>query len=446
MQDIQLNSKWNSCLDFIHDNVEQEIYNTWFSGIIPLTYQNNCLTLQVKSNFVCEYLEDTYAELLSAAICKYFGNNTNLEYEVLIDKGSSSSKGTIKTDAQQQNIAENGTMLYRNYLFDNFIEGQSNKLARTASLAVAEKPGTTSFNPLFLCGSSGVGKTHLATAIGHRVQQLDPTKKVIYVSAHLFHAQYVSAALNNNTYNFISWYQDFDVLIIDDIQELINKEKTQNTFFHIFNNLHLNQKQIIMTSDRLPKDMLGMEERLITRFKWGLVAQIDQPDFNLRRDILAYHIKKDGIKISNELIDYMATNIQGSVRDLEGVLTSLLAHSIICGNEINKELIDKVIGNNSAITKKELTIDSILDTVCHYYDIDVKDIQTKSRKREIVQARQICMYIAKQHLDLSLSQIGAYIGGRDHATVLHACNTVKDQVAVDKSFRNDLEKIESKLL
>ncbi|MCQ2052118.1 MAG: chromosomal replication initiator protein DnaA [Bacteroidaceae bacterium] len=440
MNKEQLSCLWNQCLDFIKDNIEIQAFNTWFTPVVPLKMEDGTLTLEVPSSFICEYIEANYADLLGLTLTKYFGENINLEYQVIVDKG------TVKIDQpQHQSASDYETMLYPNYHFNNFIEGQSNKLARIASMTVAEKPGQTSFNPLFLFGTSGVGKTHLATAIGHKVLELYPEKKVVYVSAHLFHAQFVDATLKNKQFDFIKWYQDFDVLIIDDIQEFIGKDKTQNSFFHIFNHLHLNQKQIIMTSDRLPKDMLGMEERLITRFKWGLVAQIENPDFQLRKDIITYRINKDGINIDQDVVDYMAKNIHGSVRDIEGTLVALLANSTICGREIDRNLVDNILGSTELNSQKELTIEQIMDTVCSFYSLEISQIQTKSRKREVVQARQICMYIAKKYLDFSLSQIGTYIGGRDHATVLHACNTVKDQIMVDKIFRSDLQKIEESL-
>lgn len=440
MNKEQLSCIWSQCLDFIKDNIENQAFNTWFTPIVPSKMENNTLTLEVPSSFICEYIEAHYTDLLESALTRFFGENIELEYNVIVDKGS------IKVDQpQHQSTSDFDTMLYPNYHFNNFIQGESNRLARIASMTVAEKPGQTSFNPLFLFGTSGVGKTHLATAIGHKVLELDPDKKVIYVSAHLFHAQFVDATLKNKQFDFIKWYQNFDVLIIDDIQELINKDKTQNSFFHIFNHLLLNNKQIVMTSDRMPKDMLGMEERLITRFKWGLVAQIEKPDYQLRKDIITYRIKKDGISIDQDVIDYMAKNISGSVRDIEGTLVALLANSTICGREIDRNLVDSILGCTNNNSQKELTIEQIMDTVCTFYSLEISQIQTKSRKREVVQARQICMHIAKKYLDLSLSQIGTYIGGRDHATVLHACNTVKDQIGVDKFFRSDLQKIEESL-
>ncbi|MBO7248072.1 MAG: chromosomal replication initiator protein DnaA, partial [Bacteroidaceae bacterium] len=291
----------------------------------------------------------------------------------------------------------------------------------------------------------GVGKTHLLNAIGMKVKELHPDKRVLYVSSHLFHIQYIDAIRSNNINDFIHFYQTIDVLIIDDMQELSGFPKTTNTFFHIFNHLHQNRKQLIMSCDRHPKDLKDIEERMITRFKWGLVTELEKPDLKLRKDILRDKTSRDGLVVNDEVIDYAAENITGSVRDLEGFIASLMAHSTFYNKEINLELTQDILNKNSKKEEKPITIESIINTVCDYYDVDIDAIQTKSRKHEVVQVRQISMYLAKKHLDFSTSKIGAYIGKRDHATVLHACNMVKDQLQVDKNFRKDMENIESSL-
>jgi chromosomal replication initiator protein len=336
-------------------------------------------------------------------------------------------------------------MLNTKYSFSNFIEGYSNKMARIAGETIAQNPGSTSFNPLFIHGSSGVGKTHLLNAIGMKVKELHPDKRVLYVSSHLFHIQYIDAIRSNNINDFIHFYQTIDVLIIDDMQELSGFPKTTNTFFHIFNHLHQNRKQLIMSCDRHPKDLKDIEERMITRFKWGLVTELEKPDLQLRKNILKDKTSRDGLVVNDEVIDYAAENIAGSVRDLEGFIASLMAHSTFYNKEINLELTKEILNKNSKKEEKPITIESIINTVCEYFDVDVDAIQTKSRKHEVVQVRQISMYLAKKHLDFSTSKIGAYIGKRDHATVLHACNMVKDQLQVDKNFRKDMENIESSL-
>lgn len=460
----ELKEKWSGCLEFIRDNVTPSIFNTWFAEIKPLKLEDGELTIQVPSAFVYEYLEDNYLNIIRAAITKAIGKGTKLMYSVLTDKSNDFSvelsstnstlsqfKDTVKADNKSPEIIDTpqvqdlDSMLNPNYGFDNFIEGYSNKLARTAGETVASNPANSSFNPLFIYGSSGVGKTHLVNAIGIKVKELFPDKRVLYVSAHLFYVQYVDSVRNNTTNDFIHFYQTIDVLIIDDIQELSGYAKTQNTFFHIFNHLHLNHKQLIMTSDRPPKDLKDLEERLITRFKWGLVAELEKPNLELRRDILKDKTRRDGLKFPENVINCIADSVTDSVRDLEGIIVSLMAHSTIYNKEIDLELARSILSKTNYKEEKPITIDAIIQKVCDYYNIEPNTIHTKSRKHEVVQVRQISMYFAKKYLDYSTSKIGAFIGKRDHATVLHACNMVKDQLEVDKNFKVDLDNIESSL-
>ena len=438
MTGIELKNQWSLCLDFIRDNVSKVVFDTWFSIVEPVSLENGDLTIQVPSPFVYEYLEQNYLDVLRSAIIKVFGKGTELVYNILTDKennlsqnvSSANTLSNIKGTAEMGNKAPSQTdaplvqdlnpQLDPNYSFENYVEGISNKLARTAGETIALNPASTAFNPLFIYGSSGVGKTHLATAIGRKVKELHPEKRVLYVSAHLFMVQYTDAARNNAVNDFIHFYQSIDVLIIDDMQEMAGYTKTQNTFFHIFNYLHLNHKQLIMTSDRAPKDMKDLEERLITRFKWGLVAELERPDLNLRKDILRDKTRRDGITFPEPVIDYIADKVRDNVRDLEGVIVSLMAYSTIYGREVDLNLTHEVIDKNQHHEQKPITIESIISKVCDYYNIDESSVQSKSRKHEIVQARQISMYLAKKYLDFSTSKIGAYIGKRDHATVLHA--------------------------
>ena len=464
MTGTELKNQWSLCLDFIHDNVSEAVFDTWFSVVEPVSLENGELTIQVPSPFVYEYLEQNCLNVIKAALTKIFGKGTALVYSILTDKEnninqsvssantlSNNIKGTADTGNKAPSVAEAplvqdlNPQLDPNYSFENFVEGVSNKLARTAGETIALNPASTAFNPLFIYGSSGVGKTHLVTAIGRKVKELHPEKRVLYVSAHLFMVQYTDAARNNAVNDFIHFYQSIDVLIIDDMQELAGYTKTQNTFFHIFNNLHLNHKQLIMTSDRPPKDMKDLEERLITRFKWGLVAELERPDLNLRKDILRVKTRRDGIVFPEPVIDYIADKIRDNVRDLEGVIVSLMAYSTIYGKEVDLNLTHEVIDKSQHHEQKPITIESIIAKVCDYYNIEEASVQSKSRKHEIVQARQICMFLAKKYLDYSTSKIGAYIGKRDHATVLHACNMVRDQIQVDKNFKADMENIESGL-
>lgn len=457
-----LNTKWNSCLAIIKDNVSEATFNTWFADIKPIKYEGNTLTIQVKSNFVYEFLEGNFVDLLRSTLFKVMGKGTQLMYSVLTDKdnnlsmevgtenystkgsGNSGNSGNNTPKAMQEVVQELDPMLISRYTFENYVEGISNRLSRSVALSVADKPGRA-FNPLFIHGSSGVGKTHLVNAIGVRIKELHPQLRVLYVSAHLFQVQYTDSILQKNFNDFMRFYQSIDVLIIDDIQEFAGLQKTQNAFFHIFNHLHLNGKQLIMTSDRSPAQLQGMEERLITRFKWGMTAEIEKPDLELRKNILRNKIHKDGLKFPEEVISYIAENVNASIRDLEGIVVSIMAHSTINNSDIDINLARRIVGDFSNYEKKTITIDEIIKTVADYYGVEVSAINTRSRKREVVLVRQVAMFLAKKHLDLSTSKIGQYVGNRDHATVLHACKTVTNLADTDKQFRTELNEIDQAL-
>ena len=331
------------------------------------------------------------------------------------------------------------------YNFDNYFEGTSNRLVRTAGEQIAENPGRTAFNPLFVYGPSGVGKTHLCNAIGARIRERHPEKRVLYVSAHLFLLQYTDSVRNNKSNDFLSFYQNIDVLIMDDIQELVGMGKTQNTFFHIFNHLHQLGKQLILTSDKAPVDLEGMEDRLITRLKWGLTAELSRPDLELRKKILQSKISNDGIVIPDEVFNFIVANVTENVRDLEGVVVSLMANSVINNRDIDLPLAKHVVGQAVRIEKQKISVEGIQETVCNYFHIEQAAVQTNSRKKEIVNARQVTMYLANKYTDKSLSAIGKIVGKRDHATVLHSCKTVKDQLETNKTFRSSIEEIEQML-
>lgn len=454
-----LNTKWNSCLAIIKDNVSEATFNTWFADIKPIKYEGNTLTIQVKSNFVYEFLEGNFVDLLRSTLFKVMGKGTQLMYSVLTDKDNnlsmevgtenystkgSGNSGNNTPKAMQEVVQELDPMLISRYTFENYVEGISNRLSRSVALSVADKPGRA-FNPLFIHGSSGVGKTHLVNAIGVRIKELHPQLRVLYVSAHLFQVQYTDSILQKNFNDFMRFYQSIDVLIIDDIQEFAGLQKTQNAFFHIFNHLHLNGKQLIMTSDRSPAQLQGMEERLITRFKWGMTAEIEKPDLELRKNILRNKIHKDGLKFPEEVISYIAENVNASIRDLEGIVVSIMAHSTINNSDIDINLARRIVGDFSNYEKKTITIDEIIKTVADYYAVEVSAINTRSRKREVVLVRQVAMFLAKKHLDLSTSKIGQYVGNRDHATVLHACKTVTNLADTDKQFRTELNEIDQAL-
>lgn len=358
---------------------------------------------------------------------------------------TTAAKPQVKEVPQQPLVTQLDSHLKGDYNFETFIEGESNKLSRSVAEAVALNPAKTIFNPLFIYGASGVGKTHLVNAIGTKIKELYPDKRVLYVSAHLFQVQYTDSVRNNTVNDFINFYQTIDVLIIDDIQEFAGVTKTQNTFFHIFNHLHQNGKQLILTSDRSPVLLQGVEERLITRFKWGMVAELEKPTVELRRDILRNKIRRDGLQFPPEVVDYIAENVSDSVRDLEGIIISIMAHATIYNRDIDLELAQRIVKKVTHNENKPVTIDDILRVVCTHYGLESNAIHTKSRKRDVVQARQVAMYLAKTYTDLSTAKIGNLIGNRDHATVLHACKTIKALKDVDKAFQTEMDEIQAEL-
>lgn len=448
--DSHLIEKWNKCLEIIRDNVSEANYATWFADIKPIRYEDSVLTIQVKSNYVCEHLDENYVGLLRSTLYKVMGNGTKLMYSILTDKDNnlsveigtdnynSGSNAPVTAGAPAQEL---DSMLINRYTFDNFVEGVSNRLSRAVGVSVANSPGRV-FNPLFIYGASGVGKTHLINAIGAKIKELHPELRVLYVSAHLFQVQYTDSILQKKFNDFMKFYQSIDVLIIDDIQEFAGLQKTQTAFFHIFNHLHLNGKQLIMTSDRTPAQLQGMEERLITRFKWGMTAEIEKPDFELRKNILRNIIRKDGLKFPDEVISYIAEHTNASIRDLEGTVVSIMAHSTINNADIDLNLARRILGNVSQCEKHTITIDEIIKKVADYYGVEIESLNTRSRKREVVLVRQVAMFFSKRYLDMSTSKIGQYIGKRDHATVLHACKTITNLAETDKQFRNELNEID----
>ncbi len=469
------NNVWENCLKIIKDNVPFISYRTWFEPIVPIKLDNDILTIQVPSPFFYEYLEEQYIDILRKTLRKELGAGAKLEYSVVVDNNLSTNNKpyTVKLPTNQNNNLKNRPIaassfhddsaiknpfvipgiqklnidpqLKQDNTFDNFIEGECNRLARSASYAVAQKPGGTAFNPLMLYGNSGLGKTHLAQAIGIEVKERFPEKIVLYVNANKFQTQFSEATRNNNRNDFLHFYQMIDVLIIDDVQEFAGKEKTQETFFHIFNHLHQTGKQLILTSDKPPIELKGLEQRLLSRFKWGLTADLQIPDFETRMNILRKKIYKDGIDIPEEVLEYIASHINSNVRELEGALISLLAQATLNRKEINIDLAIKMINKLVKCSVREITIDYISKTVCDYFNLPIDSLGVKTRKRETVQARQIAMYFSKSMTKSSLASIGSQIGGKDHATVLHACRTVANLKDTDKNFKVYLDEIENRL-
>jgi chromosomal replication initiator protein len=467
-------SVWKNCLSFIKDNIQPQAYKTWFEPIVAIKLSDLSLSIQVPSKFFYEWLEEHYVKILKVALTKELGDQAKLVYIIKMEntygnnqpfteKIPSTNRSAIKS--QQANIPlKNKNPELKNpfvipgirnvkiesqlnpvYSFENFLEGDSNRLARNAGIAVANKPGGTSFNPLLVFGGVGLGKTHLAHAIGVDVKDKYPEKTVLYISAEKFTQQYIESVKKNNRNDFIHFYQIIDVLIIDDVQFLSGKSGTQDVFFHIFNHLHQNGKQVILTSDKAPVDMQDIEQRLLSRFKWGLSAELQKPDFETRVSIVKNKLYRDGVEMSDEVIDYIAKNIKTNVRELEGAIISLIAQSSFNKKEITlglaKEIVEKFVKN----TKREVSIDYIQKVVSDYFQMDIDTLQSKTRKRHIVQARQLAMFFAKKFTKASLASIGSQIGQRDHATVLHACKTVDNLSSTDKQFRKYVEDLTKKL-
>ncbi|WP_163323712.1 chromosomal replication initiator protein DnaA [Draconibacterium mangrovi] len=467
-------SAWEKCLNVIKDNVPSSSFKTWFEPIEPVKLENKVLTIQVPSAFFYEYLEEQFIDILRKTLRMVLGTGAKLEYNVVLSNKNSNEPYTVSYPTNNNNKIQNKPLtvplkaeekatiknpfiipgiqklqidpqLKPDNTFENFVEGDCNRLARSAGFAVAQNPGGTAFNPLMIYGNSGLGKTHLSQAIGIQVKENFPDKVVLYVNANKFQTQFTEATRNNNRNDFLHFYQMVDVLILDDVHEFAGKEKTQETFFHIFNHLHQMGKQLILTSDKPPIELKGMEQRLLSRFKWGLTADLQTPDFETRMEILRRKIYKDGITLSDEVLEYIASHVTNNVRELEGALVSLLAQSMLNKREITLELAAKLINKLVKNSKRELSIEYISKVVCDYFSMPVDALQTKTRKREIVQARQIAMYFSKSLTKYSLASIGAQIGSKDHATVLHACKTVNNLKDTDKNFRQFVEDIEKKL-
>lgn len=465
---------WKNCLGIVKDNVSLQSYKTWFEPIVPIKLKDKVLTIQVPSQFFYEWLEEHYITLLKKTIRKELGADGRLEYSIVMENNyNNSTPYTVKIPTTNKRALKNAPVsmpldisnnpiknpfiipglrkvnvdsnLNPNYSFENFVEGDCNRLARSAGYAVANKPGGTAFNPLLIYGGVGLGKTHLAHAIGIEIKNQFPNKTVLYVSSEKFTHQFIDAVKNNNTNDFIHFYQMIDVLIIDDVQFLAGKQKTQDVFFHIFNHLHQSGKQLVLTSDKPPVEMQGMEQRLLSRFKWGLSADLQTPDLETRIAILEKKMYADGIELPKEVVEYLAYSITTNIRELEGALISLIAQSSLNKKsitlELAKQMIDKFVKN----TAREVSIDYIQKVVCDYFDLPIELLKSKTRKREVVQARQIAMYFAKKMTKSSLANIGMHCGGKDHATVLHACRTVNNLMETDKTFRGYLDDLDKKL-
>ena len=453
---------WEECLHLIEANVSEQQYKTWFAPIAFESYSEaeQTLLVQVPSPYVYEYLEQYYVGLLSKVLARVFGTSVKLNYRIVTVKAQHNVTTIVESEGPSDIQQPQGTNKAPSTLdavtpqqlnpqldvkktFQNFIEGDSNKLPRTVGLSIAEHPGKSTFNPFFIYGPSGCGKTHLINAIGVRCKETYPQKRVLYVSARLFQVQFTDSVRHNTTNDFINFYQSIDVLIVDDIQEWMNSPKTLDTFFHIFNHLFRMGRQIILASDRPPVDLQGMKDRLLTRFACGLIAELEKPNVQLCVDILHAKCRRDGLKIPADVIDYIAQTANGSVRDLEGVVNSLMAYSIVYNTNVDMRLAERIIKRAVKVDNHPLTVDDILEKVCQHYHVEQRQVFSKSRKRELVQVRQVSMYLAQKYTKMPAGRIGQLIGNRDHSTVIHSCNTIEQRLKVDKSFSEELSSIEN---
>lgn len=479
--DQDLSLVWEKCLQFMRDNLNasednedlkklERSFDLLFDKVQPISLVNHNLTLLVPSDFYKEYIEDTYLSLLSAALRKNIGKGVKLWYSVMENKPAGKEKPIVQNmkgnsipapkiqqampkakspvspmvapGIQKVSIDSN---LIPHLSFDNFVEGESNKFASTVAKSIAKRPGGTAFNPLFLHGGVGVGKTHVAHAIGLEVKTNFPDKVVLYLSSEKFIQQFVSAAKAQNKTDFQNYYQMVDVLIIDDIQFLSGKAATQDSFFHIFDYLHQNGKQIVLTSDKAPVDIQDIQERIVSRFKWGLSAEIKSPDFETRRKIIVDKLSRDGITLTDDMVDYLAGEVKSNVRELIGVINSVIAYSTIYKSDLSLELLKDTINKIASTQKKVINIPYIQEVVCEYFGINREQLLSKSRKRDIALPRQLAMYFSKEFTNSTFTKIGEEMGGKDHSTVMYACETIKDVSKIDKEIKKYVKDLTEKI-
>lgn len=457
---------WDNCLAFIRKNISEQTYSTWFKSIIFESFrtEQKMVVIRVPSHFVCEYLEENYVKLLHVALSREFGSGVKLSYRIVTDSENKQTQ-TLEGNAPVSNAVKPQSHEHANesptpldsiapqqidpqlnpqLTFDNYIEGSSNLFSRTIGKTIAENPQSAQFNPFFVFGPSGCGKTHLINAIGMETKRLFPEKRVLYISARLFEVQYTNAVLRNTINDFINFYQTIDVLIVDDIQEWEDKKGTQNTFFHIFNHLFRNGKRIVLASDRPPVQLKGMNERLITRFSCGLIAELEKPNVKLCVDILENKIRHDGLSIPEDVVEFIASTANGSVRDLQGVVNSLMAYSVVYNCNIDMSLAQRVVKHSvKPVADNPLTVDEIIESVCQHYNVTPANISSRSRKKDYVMARQVTIYLAQKYTKMPASRIGRLVGGRDHSTVIYSCNQVEQRIKIDKKFSSEISSIEN---
>lgn len=448
---------WASCRKYFHDTIDATEYERLFSFVTFETYRvaEKTLVLQVPSQYIYEEIEKNHLSVLRYGIRNTFGM-IRLDWHVVLEQ--SGKKGGLLFESTDETLAPPTLMqpegsqgasidsnLNPKQVFRTFIEGDSNRLSRSIGLRVAEHPTGTQFNPMFIFGPSGCGKTHLVNAIGNRCKEVYPQKRVLYVSARVFQQQFTTATNRGVINDFIAFYQTIDMLIVDDIQEWFTATKTQDAFFHIFNHLYRNNRRIILVSDRAPVDMEGMNKRLLTRFKSGMTAEMEQPNLQLCIDILKKKIAYDGLTVPSDVVQYIAKTANGSIRDLEGVINSLSAYSVVYNCNIDMNLVERVVKRAVKTDDMPLTVDDIIDRVCRHYELTPNVLKGKSRKQDIALARQLAMYLANKYTNIPATRIGKLIGNRDHSTVLHSISKITDKLKTDKLFVQDVEKVEKAL-
>ncbi|CCG98015.1 chromosomal replication initiator protein DnaA [Fibrella aestuarina BUZ 2] len=458
---------WANCLRVIQEIVPEASYKTWFEPIVPLHLYGKVLTIQVPSVFFYEWLEENFVHAIRKALDAAIGRDGQLEYSIVVDQGDEKNRPiavnmpTTKSpqSAKPDNVSPDilrspfqlkdldsltlDSYLNPSYTFDNYVEGDCNRLARNAGYAVAARPGVTSFNPLMIYGGVGLGKTHLVQAIGNYIKNTNQDKFVLYVTSEKFTNQFLNAIKGDSMRDFSQFYMQVDVLVIDDVQFLQKKEKTQDIFFHIFNHLHQSGKQIIMTSDRPPRALDGLDDRLLSRFKWGLTTDLQTPDLETRIAIIQKKLQAEGVYIDDSVIEYLAHSINTNVRELEGVVVSLMAQASLNRREIDLDLAKMTLRNIVQNDEKEINIDTVQELVADFYNISIADLKAKSRKREVVYPRQVAMYLAKELTELSLKSIGYHFGGRDHSTVIHAIQIVNDLLKEKPDTKEEIAKLKA---
>lgn len=450
-------SGWQEALSLIQRNVTDQQFATWFRPIVFESYsaENKTVLLQVPSHYVYEYLEENYVHLMRKVLHTVYGDEVQLAYRVLVDKQHKKTQ-IVDSDITEAELTpsddEKGKshrkdidpQLNVRQTFETFIEGESNKLARSVGLSIAEHPKKHQFNPLFIYGPSGCGKTHLINAIGVKTKQLYPSTRVLYVGARQFQVQYSDAQFTNNNVNdFIHFYQTIDLLIVDDVQEWDGKKSTLNTFFHIFDHLIRNGKRVVLASDRPPVEMQDLPERMLTRFVGGIVTEMMAPNVELCIDILNSKIRHDSLDIKPDVVRYIAENAHGSVRDLQGIVNSLMAYSVVYGCNIDVKMAQSVIKRAVKVDNSPLTVDEIVEIVGQHFNVDSKAVNGKSRKRDVVTARQLSMYFAQKYTRMPASRIGKLIGHRDHSTVLHSISKIEERMSIDRKFCDEVANIET---